>query len=136
MVNLLWILPLTAIGFFISLYIIISKKRKGPMVCVIGEGQTCNDVVNSKYNKLFGFPNEILGLLYYTLVAVLVIMLSSGIPSIANISVLAILIVIAIPAVIFSFYLTYVQWKILKQWCEYCVTSAIATILIFVLEII
>ena len=136
MVNLLWVLPFAIVGLAISIYIIYSKRYSKNMVCVIGQEKKCNEVITSKYNTLFGFPNEILGIVYYGLVALLVILAALGITSIGALSVLSILIIIAIPAALFSLYLIYVQWKILEMWCEYCVTSAIASIAILILELI
>ncbi|MAF13717.1 MAG: hypothetical protein CMI53_02380 [Parcubacteria group bacterium] len=129
----IWIFPFAVIGFIISFYIFFKKSRQESLVCFTG--QDCNLVVDSKYNKIFGFPNEILGMLYYLLVVGFIILGLEGVTEVANFSLSLILVFIATVAAGFSIFLIYVQALVLKHWCEYCIATAITTIAIFIIEL-
>jgi len=133
MANYIIVLVLAFLGFCISWYIYYKKNKQEKMVCYLGED--CDKVISSKYNKLFGFSNEILGMLYYIFVAVLVVLLIYGVESIL-ISLYLVLVLAGIGAVLFSIYLTYIQIYVIREWCEYCVASAAVSVLILVFELI
>lgn len=126
------ILLLGLAGFVVSLHIFLTKKQGKQLVCNIGKKETCNDVVNSVYNKTLGIPNEILGMLYYFLVIVLsgLIIYSSKAPYLS-----LILLILGSLALLASIYFTYLQGAVLKKWCQYCVTSALITLLILIFEL-
>ena len=52
-------------GLLLANYIRSTKKAPGTLICPL-EG-SCEEVISSKYSKLFGIPIEILGMLYYFL---------------------------------------------------------------------
>ena len=133
MINI-WVLILTIAGFFVAWYIYYKKSKEAPMVCVIGK--KCDEVLHSKYNKMFGVPNENIGMLYYIILAVLVILFLSGFTTIAGISVNLTILIITSVAVLASIYLTFIQWLVLKKWCDYCIGSTIINVLILIVEII
>lgn len=118
------ILPI--IGFAASFYIYYSKKYEKRMHCFIGHG--CGDVVKSKYGRTFGVENTIPGMLYYGII------FGYGILSNRNVfialPVYYLIVGISFVSVLFSLYLAYVQKFILKKWCEYCIVSTIASLLI------
>lgn len=124
----IYLIVLSLIGFAVSFYIYYSKKYDKPMYCIIG--QDCDAVVKSKYGKTFGIENTVPGMLYYAIILVY----TSGLLTNQNIfkgEVIYYSIVgISVASVLFSLYLTYVQKFILKKWCEYCIVSTIASILI------
>lgn len=132
-INIL-VLPLGLLGFIISWYIYYKKARNENLVCLIG--QDCNKVLNSKYNKTFGLPNELLGMLYYGAVVLFMLVLLFGFNQIGFISLFVFLIIIGGLAAVFSVILIFIQAFILKEWCEYCLASAAISILIFIIEII
>lgn len=118
------------IGFFISCYIAYKKIKHEKLFCPLGK--QCNDVVYSEYNKMFGIQNEILGVIYYGLVAIVFGASLFGVwsaPTILNLFFL----IAALCAVVFSVYLIFVQAIILKKWCEWCIASAILSLTIFIL---
>lgn len=133
MVNV-WVIPLAAIGLAITIYITYVTLKNKNMICI--RGKDCDAVVTSKYNKTFGISNIYAGLLYYSLVIVLAIFLLMGITQILFLPLELFLLIIAGGAALFSLYLTFIQAFVLKIWCEYCVTSAVVSILIFILELI
>jgi uncharacterized membrane protein len=122
------LLILSIIGFFVSAYILYSKKLNKPLFCPIGEN--CDYVVRSKYGKTFGIENTIPGIIFYAVIFLygLVLMLNRNI---FKEDIVHYLIVgISIASVLFSLYLVYVQKFILKKWCIYCLVSTAASILI------
>ncbi len=122
-------------GLVLSAYIWRKHSTGQKLVCVIG--QDCNAVIGSQYNKLiFGISNEVLGMAYYAVVAVAIIALWLGVTSIASISLMLLLVIAGGIGALFSVFLTGVQLIALQEWCEYCLTSAGLSILIFILELI
>ena len=112
---------LAAIGIAETAYLIEKRKKAQLPVCPIGED--CTTVLKSKYNKIFpGIHNDLLGLLFYVGIAFLTAFLVIGIePSqlwelFAKISIIS--------GAIFSLFLLYLQWKVIRAWCFWCIMSA------------
>ena len=130
----IYLIILSLVGFAVSFYIYYSKKYGKPMHCVIG--QDCDAVVKSKYGKTFGIENTLPGMLYYVLIFVY------GISILINRNIFKVdifyypIVIASIGSVLFSLYLTAVQAFILKKWCEYCIVSTIASVLILIVLII
>ena len=121
---LLAILGLIGIG--ISYHIYNSKAAKKKLVCIIGE--TCGEVVESRYGRLMGFPNELMGFAFYGLFALI------GIVGVFNPAVIESfklwLLLGSLGALGFSLLLVAVMAFVLKKWCDYCLLSTVVTILI------
>ncbi len=98
-------------------------------MCIVGQ-KNCNNVVNSKYNTLFGVHNEALGMIYYGLIA-LIYLFSFLFPIFQSNNVIYGIYAITGGAAIFSVYLTFVQIFKLKEYCEWCFVSAGISVLIF-----
>lgn len=128
-----WLLLLSLAGFLVSWYIYIKKKKNEPMACLIRDD--CNQVVRSKYNHMFGIPNEVVGMAYYAATAAGVLLLGRGFTALFGISVWSALIVAGGIAAISTLILLVIQAFVLRQWCDYCIASALITIAIFGLEI-
>lgn len=128
--NPIYLIVLSLIGFAVSFYIYYSKKYDKPMYCPIG--QDCDAVVKSKYGKIFGIENTLPGMLYYGLIFIygIAILLNRNIFK-ENIVYYSIVIA-STASVLFSVYLTAVQAFVLKKWCEYCIVSSIASLLILI----
>lgn len=123
------IILLAILGFVISFLIWYTKINNKKLVCVIGKD--CNKVINSKYSKTFGINNEILGMLYYSLLIIIsILILKSPFFSTINIVNLGRIIIAGFSA-LFSVYLTYVQIFKLKEYCEYCWAVNVINIIIF-----
>jgi uncharacterized membrane protein len=129
------ILLLSISGFFVSWHIWNSKKKKDHLTCIIGETNSCDIVVKSKYNSFLGIPNEINGMLYYGLVTIASILLFTSLPVIEFIPLGYILLIAGAGSAVFSLYLIVVQSYVLKQWCEWCLVSAGLSIAILIVEI-
>ena len=132
--NPIYLMVLSAIGFIVSFYIFYSKKYGNQLHCIIG--QDCDTVVNSKYGKTFGIENTIPGMIYYAIVFIYgIVILSNGNIFKENIIYYS-LVGASIASVLFSVYLTSVQAFVLKKWCEYCIISSIASLLILLVLIL
>lgn len=114
-------------GLVISFYIRSAKKTGKSLICPTESD--CNMVVNSAYSRLFGVPNEELGIVYYSVTALAyIVFLFWGFK---NDYLYLILGTITGIAFLISVYLTYVQGVRLKEWCAWCVLSAIFSTIIF-----
>ena len=123
MTALALIFTLAAIGISVTAYLIEKRKKEEVPVCFIG--QDCHSVLSSKYNKTLGVHNDVLGFAYYhfeiVLVGTLVLGINSGFP-LVNLAYFTILI-----GALISVYFTFIQWRILKAWCFWCLMSAFTT---------
>lgn len=115
------LLGLTAAGAIQALYLLRKKMTKKIPVCIIGE--ECGKVLESKYNKLLGIPNEVLGLIFYIVAALLVVLQWK---TLLDITIFA--------GGFFSLILIYLQWRIIKAWCFWCLMSAITVFLMVVVD--
>lgn len=119
------LLSLAILGAAIAAYLIWKRKKKEHPVCIIGED--CNVVLESKYNKLFVVHNDVMGLLYYFAMIAIVIMLRYDIeilsPDLLYFGLKAFAAVGAMMGVLLMF----LQWKVLKSWCFWCIISNLNT---------
>ena len=126
--NPLYLIILSLVGFAVSFYIFYSKKYDKPMYCLIGQG--CDAVVKSRYGKTFGIENTVPGMLYYLFIFIYgIVLLANGNLFKGNI-IYYFVVGASVASVLFSVYLTGVQAFVLKKWCEYCIVSSIASVLI------
>ena len=119
-------------GFGVSLYIYYTKRHHKQLVCPIGSN--CNAVVTSRYAKFLGVSLEYWGMLYYAIIfsAYIVFIfaphLFSGLFSVG-------LIMFTAAAFFFSLYLLFAQAFLLRQWCIWCILSAMLSIVIFIISL-
>ncbi len=111
---------LAAIGISETVYLIRKRTVQEKPVCIIGE--TCHIVLESKYSKMFGIPNDVLGLLFYLMISAITAFLVIGIEPVIWLDRLAKVLVLG--AATLSLYLIYLQWRVLKAWCFWCLMSA------------
>ena len=107
-------------------------KTKKKMFCIIGED--CTKVVSSRYGTTLGIKNEVIGMSYYAALLFLTI-LSFTSPPLASL-INTIIFSISSIAFIFSFYLLYVQTKILNTFCSWCLIAIGLNMLIFLVVFI
>lgn len=116
-------------GFLLALYLTHKKRQKlEHFVCPLRGN--CKDVIHSDYSKFFGIPIEYLGLLYYTVIAI-----GYGVRAVwpgFNGIIIAPLLFFSTFALLFSFYLTFIQIFTLRKLCTWCLVSAFFTLMIFV----
>jgi len=118
------LLALEVIGLLIAGYLVHKRKKNEHVVCLIGED--CQAVLESKYNTVFGVVhNDVMGLLYYIVMIILLNFLKFEVGPAEwwLIAVQALAIIGGIMAVMFMF----IQWRVLKAWCFWCILSNIDT---------
>lgn len=125
---IIFILPL--LGFINAFYLYYQHKREvatgQKMFCLIGGD--CGAVVGSKYGRTLGIKNELIGMTYYTLLAVYFLIIIF-IPQIAVFAILVKSTIIV--ATVFSFYLLLAQTILLRKLCSWCLIAIFINFLIF-----
>ncbi|MDX1535972.1 MAG: vitamin K epoxide reductase family protein, partial [Candidatus Spechtbacterales bacterium] len=127
-----FIIALSFGGFMVALYIFYKKKFNKELVCPVGSN--CNTVIYSEYSKFLGINLEYLGMLYYVTIFasyLTYLTLPGQLPPI----VVELIFLLTVGAFIFSLYLLSVQGFLLKQWCMWCLLSAVFSIIIFIIAL-
>ena len=119
------LIVLAILGIFDSGYLIKKRVKKQPLTCPINGG--CEKVVESKWNAIFFIKNDFLGLFYYILILFLVLYLFF-----ISEKLLFITKIVSGASLLFSLFLVFIQAKIIKEYCFYCLISALINLLIFV----
>ncbi len=130
------IIVFALIGLYIAVRIAKEKKQKlagQKMVCFVG--QDCEKVVFSEYSKFLGISLEKMGILYYLVVAI-VYLTATVYPPLTNDLVMFVLLGMTFGGFIFSIYLTLLQILKLKNFCSWCISSAVTSTVIFILALI
>ena len=111
---------LAAIGVSETIYLIRTRIATEKPICPLGGG--CATVLSSKYNKIFIIPNDVLGLLTYVIIAFIAAFLVIEVPPMSLWSII-IKILVSIASLV-SFIFTYLQWRVIRAWCFWCLMSA------------
>ncbi len=119
------LIVLAILGIFDSGYLIKKRVKKQPLTCPINGG--CEKVVESKWNSIFLIKNDILGLFYYILILFLVLYLFF-----ISEKLLFLTKIISGASLLLSLVLVFIQAKIIKEYCFYCLISALINLLIFI----
>lgn len=112
------------IGFIVSYIIYKNNINKMHKMCPRKGG--CNLVTKGKYSKIFGFQNELLGMMFY---AVLLITLPLAE---IDINIKSFAQTLSIFGLGFSLYFVFLQAFVIKSWCRFCIISALCSIIIFI----
>lgn len=128
-----FLLTLSIIGIAETAYLIKKRKDQKKPVCLFGED--CQKVLESKYNKTLGIYNDALGLLFYIAVFIISVFLITGVGPQEFWRILIRTMIFG--GILASSYFTYIQWRVIKEWCFWCLASATTTFLmtVFVLFI-
>ncbi len=119
------------IGFCIALYIYRKQHAKKPLMCP--RKAPCETVISSPQANTFGISNTSLGIAFYLFVLFILLCLAAGGSStIAEV----ILAIVTAGGFVFSLYLIRVQRNIIKQWCVWCLGSAVTATILFIIAII
>lgn len=111
---------LASIGISETVYLIRKRIASEKPICPIGND--CSVVLSSKYSKFFLVPNDVLGLMAYIIMAVVTAFLVIGVPG-ETIWFLILKVFVTIASVMSAIF-TYLQWKVIKAWCFWCLMSA------------
>jgi len=109
-------------------YLIFKHRVHEPLACPLDHD--CSVVTESKWARLFGVRNEILGFFFYggLLVGMLIILF---VPAYEGLVRNLILIGVSIGLVLSAF-LILIQLAVIKDYCFYCLISAGLNVLLFV----
>ncbi len=119
---------LALLGLGVSAYLAY-EHYGSPIICI---GQGCAIVDQSVYSEIFGVPMSVLGLLIYVLILGLALgslKAENPLSSWLHLGVFG----LALTGVIFSAYLTYLEFAVIRAFCTWCMVSAVTITVIFIL---
>ncbi len=111
---------LASIGISETTYLIRKRLLSEKPICPIGD--SCTLVLGSKYGKLFIIPNDVLGLLFYIIASFVAAFLVIGVGPLAFWDFI-LKFSVAFGALL-SLFFTYLQWRVIRAWCFWCLMSA------------
>lgn len=123
--------PLSLLGLTISAYIWRSQKFNKPIACWTRD---CDRVIRSPYSRLLGVHNSAIGLWLFFLIFFMTLLHNLGWepwPKLIS----STLIALSFIGTLVSLYLTYIQFFVLKGLCNWCLTSALLILAIFILTV-
>lgn len=103
------------------------KKSKQPLVCPLNHD--CSKVTESRWAHILFIRNEQLGLLFYTTMAAAAAAIAIT-PSNAT-AIQTFLLLSTGAGLLISAFFVFVQLRIIKDYCFYCMASALITALMF-----
>jgi uncharacterized membrane protein len=123
---------LAVIGLLDSAYLFIYKISKNNAMC-LGSGD-CSTVNASRFSEIKGIPVSILGFIAYLAIIILLFVEIRKLYSSENSNLMVF--GISLVGVLFSAYLTYIEFYVIHAVCPFCVLSAVVITLIFIISII
>jgi uncharacterized membrane protein len=123
---------LALFGALDALYLWIYKISNNDKMC-LGSGD-CATVNYSPYSEIYGIPVALLGLLTYLAILAILLLEASWKPAGKYGSYLVF--GMAVVGILFSAYLTFIEFFIIDAVCPFCIISAIVITLIFIFSII
>ncbi len=123
----------SAIGLIDALYLTWMKLTNNPRMCIQGLGD-CFSVNTSKYSEIAGIPVAILGAIAYLCLFLLLAYEDQNDFLKSNSSLFIFGITLA--GTLFSAYLTYIEFFVLRQICPFCLVSATIMSILLVISII
>ncbi|MBX3083927.1 MAG: vitamin K epoxide reductase family protein [Anaerolineae bacterium] len=132
----LWLLAviLTCIGLLDAAYLTYTKVANVEVACPQGAVLNCDIVQSSIYSTIGPIPIQFLGLAAYVVILA-VLLLETRVPLFEANGKL-IVFGMTLFGFLYSAYLTGIEAFVLHTWCPYCVVSAVAMTLLFVVSII
>ena len=122
------IIFLAILGIFVSAYLLKLYYSDGSPICDIGDTFSCTDVKNSDYSEAFGIPMAGYGLMVYFLIGLMAVCRYKKEQLLKNVWLQKAftqqnLFYVSFTALIFSLYLTYIEFFIIKALCLFCLIS-------------
>lgn len=110
---------LAGLGVAETSYLVQKRKAAQHPFCVIGE--SCSSVLESKYNRIFFIHNDVLGFLFSVAVLIVTGLLVFDGWLVAFWT--AILYAMIGSACLLSLVFVYLQWRVIRAWCFWCLLS-------------
>jgi len=120
------------VGLLDAAYLTIIKLTDNEARCIQGVGD-CFSVNTSRYSEISGIPVALFGFAAYLAIILLLLLESRGSfwEENAGLAVFG----ITLFGVLYSAYLTYLEIFVIRAICPFCIVSAIAMVILFVLSI-
>lgn len=119
---------LAILGVIDTAYLFYRSRQKKPMICPMNHD--CSVVTESKWNKTFFVKNDTLGLIFY--IGVLILLIIGFYKTDLRQLLYTLMLIGTGGGILFSAFLVYVQLKIIKDYCFYCMVSAGINLLLFI----
>lgn len=118
------LIVVSILGLLNSGFLVYKHYAKKKVVCPLGN--SCSLVLESKWGKIFKIKNEVIGIIFYFLIAAsaLIYFISGG-----DKIILAMRIASGL-ASLMSLFLLYIQAFVLRNYCFYCILSALNNLVI------
>jgi len=124
-------MTLAIIGLVVSIYMTIYKVTSNDALC-LGSGD-CSSVNASRYSEVYGIPIATIGIAGYF--AILLVLLYERRDSFFQKNGPLMVFGMALAGFIFTIYLIYIEFAILKALCPFCLTSQVAMTILFIISI-
>lgn len=108
-------------------YLAYKHVQKKPLVCPINHN--CSEVTESKWSNMFGVRNEYMGMAYYG--SLFVGGVASFLYPTHHVPIYLFLFCATVLGVIYSVFLVSLQAFVIKNYCFYCMISALLSLLLF-----
>ena len=122
---------LAVIGLLVSIYMTIYKVTSNDALC-LGSGD-CSTVNASRYAEVYGIPVAVIGIAGYF--AILMTHWYEQRDKFFEKNGPMLIFGLALTGFLFTVYLIYIEFAILKALCPFCLTSQAAMTLIFIISI-
>lgn len=116
---------LAFVGMIDSAYVGIKSLEGSDLPCSVTHG--CEEVLNSSYSRIGGYSIAWLGLIFYATISAGGMFVLFGFGRLLRLT-----LVPASMAMLYTFYLFYLQARVIHAFCDYCLLSALLVTLIFV----
>ncbi len=116
---------LAAVGMILSLYLAYLHITQSHAV-FCPSGTDCDTVRQSGFSTIFGIPVAALGVVGYSVI------FAVSLITIKNRTKWLLLYILALAGFVFSAYLTYIEFFVIKAVCMYCIVSAVLMTIIFI----
>lgn len=119
------------LGMAVTTYLIYQHyKTPGSSFCNVSDFVSCDVVNKSLYSELFGIPVSMLGFATYAFLFAVSLLLARGV--LAPQRFIPVLFSVSGFGLLFSLYLTYVEFFILWAVCIFCITQQILIAVLFI----
>jgi len=126
-----WFYPLTLLGLSISVYIWYGQRFRRPIACWT---RHCTRVIQSPYSRLLGVHNSAIGCWVFLLIFLMTWLRHAGLEPWPTLTAWTVAL-LSLTGTLVSAYLTYIQLFVLKGICNWCLTSALLILAIFILTL-
>lgn len=126
-------LIIALVGLLDSAYLTWLKITHTEAYCIGGIGD-CATVNSSRYSEISGFPIALLGLLAYIVIAGILFLETRH--RFFKVNGTMLVFGFSLIGTLYSAYLSYLEATVIRAWCPFCLASAIAISMVFILSMV